>query len=210
MIRMWKEKHRAHSSTRRSPLEMLRLSLMHSSAMPQVASTTPIHTCTGGFLRRKRPSSGTMTMYSAVIKPALPGVVVWMPICCSMEARQRARPHRIPPVASVLTGRGAGAPPEPSRRMRDRLRHTSGSSTSEPSRKRVALKVNGPTCSIPTDWATKDTPQIKAVSSSMAFPRSFLDSFNAHSPSLSINATLLFYHIGCGGTRSLFCGKAVL
>ena len=44
-----------------------------------------------------------------------------------------------------------------------RDKNTTGSSTTPPIRNRTALNVNGPTYSIPTLWATKATPQIKAV-----------------------------------------------
>ena len=49
-----------------------------------------------------------------------------------------------------------------------RVTKSSGTRERHPSAKRIPLKVNGPTYSIPTRWATKANPQSVAVKSSSA------------------------------------------
>ena len=49
------------------------------------------------------------------------------------------------------------------------------SRTKAPIKFRTELKVKGPTYSIPTLWATKETPQIKAVSRSMRLLCNFFE-----------------------------------
>lgn len=50
-----------------------------------------------------------------------------------------------------------------------------------PRPKRTALKVNGPTCSIPARWATKANPHIAAVNNNKAWDLSRL-AFNYRTP----------------------------
>ena len=106
-------------------------------------------------------------MYSAVMKPALPLVVVSMPFCCSVMATDSAPPQQRPLVTrSFREVWGWGTP------CFLRIRR---STAQRPSKKkkammaRAALKVKGPTYSAPMLCATKAVPQIKAASTGSTF-----------------------------------------
>ena len=81
ITRIWPEKHTAHSRTSKSPRLTETASVTHRKYSPATASITPSQTRPGTGFRRSRPKTGTSTMYSAVIKPALPEVVVSSPFC---------------------------------------------------------------------------------------------------------------------------------
>lgn len=51
---------------------------------------------------KKIPSTGTTTMYIAVINPAFPTDVYMIPNCCRLLAIQRSTPQAIPPMKSVF------------------------------------------------------------------------------------------------------------
>ena len=162
---MCTEKHRAHSRTKKSPFSSRREPLMHSRYRPKMAMTTLTHSLAPTFLRKKRPRMGTMTMYRAVIKPALPTVVYWMPTCCRQEATPRARPQETPPARRVLrlafsAWRRSGV------FIRSNTRIT-GIKARPPTTERTVLKVKGPMWSMPTAWATKAVPQMKAARKSI-------------------------------------------
>ena len=111
------------------------------------------------------------------MKPALPAVVKLMPTCCMVEAANSAAPQQRPPSQSTLPARRFSAAVRAGCGPRRRSsRAMTGSSVSAPSSVRTALKVNGPTSSLPTLWATKDAPQIRAVRVSIRLPRSFFRS----------------------------------
>ena len=55
--------------------------VMHKKYIPITASTTPIHTLIPAFFPTTMPKIGTIRMYNAVMNPAFPAVVYWIPIC---------------------------------------------------------------------------------------------------------------------------------
>ena len=89
------------------------------------------------------PSTGTTTMYSAVMKPALPTLAYCRAHCCRLLARPRITPHKTPPSHRFFLSAGV----EVSRRLPERRPSSgiSGSSTAPPNRLRTQLKVKGPT-----------------------------------------------------------------
>ena len=109
---------------------------------------------------------GTMTIYSAVMKPALPEVVVSSPFCWRLAATVRAAPQQMPPAirSRLLPGRGWAASPKSRFRRARSIKHsTSKDKNAMPDR--AVLKVNGSTRSAPTLCATKAVPQMNAASS---------------------------------------------
>ena len=55
----------------------------------------------GIFFLIKTPSSGTITIYSAVIKPAFPAVVMLMPNCWKELATHKTTPQATPPIREL-------------------------------------------------------------------------------------------------------------
>jgi hypothetical protein len=47
---------------------------------------------------------GTITIYSPVMKPAFPAVVLAMPICCSEAPQKRTHPAIMPPGMAETCG----------------------------------------------------------------------------------------------------------
>ena len=129
-----------------------------------MATTTLIQSFTPTFLWKNRPRMGTMTMYMAVMKPALPTVVYCIPTCCKQEATPRARPQHRPPMSSVL--RLARSSAFRSALLKRPKNRRTGMSATPPTKDRMALKAKGPRWSIPTAWATKPVPQIMEARSS--------------------------------------------
>ena len=72
---------------------------MHRQYKPATAKITLSQMVRGAFFFRKMLMMGTMTIYSAVIKPALPLVVVSRPFCWRFDATVRATPQQMPPTA---------------------------------------------------------------------------------------------------------------
>ena len=87
-------------------------SCTQSRYSPATASATLSQMARGAFLWRKIPAMGTMTMYSAVMNPALPEVVVSSPICWRLVATVNATPQQAPPTARSRRepGRGCASP----------------------------------------------------------------------------------------------------
>ena len=83
-----------------------------------------------------------MTIYSAVIKPALPLVVVSRPFCCRKLATVRATPQQAPPTARSFQERVARST-MPFCTLR-RTRH-SASKNKKAIADRAVLKVKGST-----------------------------------------------------------------
>ena len=147
---------------------MVSSSVTQRQYSPATARATPSHRARGTFFPRAKPARGTRTMYSAVMNPALPGVVVSRPFCWKKLATDSAAPQQRPP--RIKSRRDpAGARSSPFRR-RQRVRRPH-----RPSRKkkamtaRAVLKVKGPIYSAPTLWATKAVPQIMAVTRGRTF-----------------------------------------
>ena len=153
----------AHKNTRKSPRPMENPSWMHSRYIPTAAMATLIHTVRGTRFFKNSPSTGTITIYSAVIKPAFPTVVWAMPNCCRLLLAQRKMPQQIPPSTAirrcsfsvfpafptfpafpVLPGSCGSSPDRwsPPSRLRKKIQ---GISTAPPIRNRQQLKVNPPT-----------------------------------------------------------------
>ena len=135
---------------------------MHSRYSPATASTTLPQIRPAGLRPTSIPSSGTITIYRAVMNPALPTVVYMTPNCWAVAAAPSARPQSTPPFSRVRRAAGllSGV-----RRLSRSSSGMAGSSTSPPIRNRAILKVKGPRWSMPTLWATKAAPQIRAVRS---------------------------------------------
>ena len=145
-------------------------SCTHSRYSPATASATLSQMARGAFLWRKIPAMGTMTMYRAVMKPALPEEVVSSPICWRLVATVSAVPqHRPPNRRSRRVPGRAAASPRKSRRLRRRSSRHSTSRNTKATALLAAVKVKGPTWSAPTLWATKAVPQIRAASTGNTF-----------------------------------------
>ena len=76
---------------------MLSSSVTQRQYSPPTARATPSHRARGTFFPRASPARGTRTMYNAVMKPALPGVVVSRPFCWKKLATAMAAPQQRPP-----------------------------------------------------------------------------------------------------------------
>ena len=76
--------------------------VMQSRYMPRAASATAVQMRRPIFLPRKIPSRGTITMYSALMKPALPTVVSLTPNCCRVLPPNRQMPQQMPPISRSL------------------------------------------------------------------------------------------------------------
>ena len=105
-------------------------------------------------------------MYSVVINPPLPTLVIDRPYCCSVEATVSAIPQESPPMMVVFSGSGLrsafGTLP--------RMISITGISTALPIRFLAPLNVSGPIESIPAFCETNAMPQtIAAVSSNRQF-----------------------------------------
>ena len=119
---------------------------------------------------------GTSTIYSAVIKPALPALVPpEMPDCCRKEAIARATPQQIPPstgsfgeLASGSTFSGAFF------FCTTRTIQSPRASAAKAILHRMAPKVRGGTYSLPTLCATNAVPQMSAANTGNRFCLIFL------------------------------------
>ena len=149
--------------TSKSPDEIPKAPLMHRRYMPTAASTMPNHVPRSERCPHSKAISGTITTYNPVVKPALPAVVVMIPICCSDDARPRTTPASIAPSSIARPDRRLEPVVIASRRGRERI--TNGTSTTLPRQKRTALNVKGPTCSMPARCATNAKPQMAAARS---------------------------------------------
>ena len=98
------------------------------------------------------------------MKPALPAVVTTSPVCCSKAPAQRTSPAQTPPTHSADSRQRALSP-----------RRARGSMTRAPSAKRAPVNSIGPIDSMPTRWATKALPQMRAVSNNRRSAFSVLD-----------------------------------
>ena len=72
ITRMWAVKNSAQSRHSTSPLFTPASPFMHRRYMPATASATPAHSAAPVLRPSSRPASGTSTIYSAVMNPALP------------------------------------------------------------------------------------------------------------------------------------------
>ena len=143
-------------------------SVIHSRYIPTAAIATLIQMVKDAFFLKRSPRIGTIIMYKAVMKPAFPTVVCMMPNCCKVLATPSAVPQHTPPITSFhllpFFGKTCVLASPCFGRFNIKIQ---GISTMPPTRQRTALKVNGPTYSIPALWATKATPQINAVNNSI-------------------------------------------
>ncbi len=137
-------------------------SLIHNKYSPAMASIHPSQIEAEALCPMKIPRTGTSTRYRLVTKAALPAVVVTSPICWREAAINRTVPASIP-------GRRASLNSVDRDCVLSRKTNNRGSSDRPPNINRTPLKVKGPTCSIPTLWATKASPQMAATSSSKRF-----------------------------------------
>ena len=87
------------------------------------------------------PSSGTITIYRAVMNPALPTVVYLTPNCWAVAATPSARPQSTPPFSRVRRAAGllSGV-----RRLSRSSSGMAGSSTSPPDQEPGHIKGKGP------------------------------------------------------------------
>ena len=92
--------------------------------------------------------------------PPLDTLVLAMPICCRAAPSIRSKPRALMPSASAGTGRA------PRAASNCHSRQASGSTMAVPRRKRMPVKVSGPTPAIPSAWATNAEPQMTATASS--------------------------------------------
>ena len=113
------------------------------------------------------PNIGTRTMYIAVINPDLPTDVYIIPYCCKLLAIQRVIPVRIPPNIKVLFVLLflflLSIDSFISFFSLLSIKKIRGNKTIHPTKFLVAVKVNGPTYSIPTLCATNAVPHIVAA-----------------------------------------------
>ena len=111
------------------------------------------------------PHIGTNTMYSAVIKPALPTVVSFMPSCCSALATASTVPTITPPIISVRRDLASvlGLSSEPVPRLAALIAIT-GSSAMPAASERRALNAYALMLSPPIAWNTKAVPHMSATS----------------------------------------------
>ena len=143
---------------------------------PNVAAATQSQTIHLGFFLRRIPATGTSTIYSAVIKPALPTLSVNpIPICWLVVARVNITPiDRIPAKITLLFLRlSVTSLPALSFTAKSFLWFNTikGLNAMIARKERTLLKVNGPTLSIPFCWATKASPQMIAVIKRSILPR---------------------------------------
>ena len=110
MHMMCREKTAAHPIRARSPVSSRMPPLMLRKYRPAQASATEIQS--RRLVRRvtKKASTGTITIYMAVRKPALPTSTEMIANCCRLDATQRKKPHRQPPVRIRFT-EGPGLSP---------------------------------------------------------------------------------------------------
>ena len=138
----------------------------HSRNIPATARTAQNHTAFGAFLPMNMPSMGVRIMYSVVMNPPFPTVVIVRPYCWSVEAMVSAAPHARPPMMVVLTGSGLRS----ALGIRPRIISITGTSITLPMMFREPLKVSGPMKSIPACCDTNAMPHIiAAVRSSRQF-----------------------------------------
>ena len=131
----------------------------HSRYIPTTASTTATQTAPGTFLCRNIPRIGVRIMYSVVMNPPLPTVVMDSPYCCRVDATVSASPQAIPPMMVVLRGRGFRS----AFGVRFRSMSITGISTAPPIRLRTPLNVSGPMESMPAFCDTNAIPHITAA-----------------------------------------------
>ena len=96
-VRICAEKAMALKNTKRSPRLIPPPPERDRRKNPPAASPTLIQTGQRAFHPNSSPATGTITIYSTVINPALPAPEWLMPICWSEVARLRNRPHSAPP-----------------------------------------------------------------------------------------------------------------
>ena len=96
--------------------------------------------------------------------PAFPAEAPrYIPTCCRLVAKPSAIPQAIPPVhKTFLSSLLEGFFESP---ILSNVKMT-GNNTSAPIYERIVLNVYGPTCFPPSLWATKASPQMKAVNKS--------------------------------------------
>ena len=151
-------KHNAPANRSKSEPLSENAPFMHRKYMPISAINTPIHILAPHFLLRKIPSIGTISIYVAVRKPALPdSAPMLIPSCCRLLAKKSAIPQQLPDIQSsffcfLLSGLFT---------VRSFLSSIfmTGRRQSAPIRKRMPLNENAPTASPPFDCATKAIPQ---------------------------------------------------
>ena len=148
---------------------------MQSRKNPTAATSTLTHTFQRGRRLNTNPKRGTMTMYRAVIKDALPASVPSpMPDCCRIEASAKKPPHTKPPISSLPVNRDFFSAPNsrfcPCRRsVKGRRR----SKNNEAIQLRSATSVKGG-ISAADFCAEKLTPKMNAASSKKQGGRYFL------------------------------------
>ena len=139
--------------------------------MPATPISTASHTSQVFFcLNSTKPKMGTSSMYMAVMNPALPAVVVTRPICWKMVAVARKKPQPRPP-SSVLRCVSARSAVPAGSALRPVSSATAPTAAAD-SHIRAAQNVSGSMLSMPTRWATKAVPQIRAVRVSSRLPSS--------------------------------------
>ena len=156
---MWPVNDSAHANTIASPRSRLNPSFTHSRYMPATPIITASQTTHVVFLRNSRKlTTGTNSMYMAVMNPALPAVVVTRPICCVMLPRARNTPQPMPPatLAFRLRALSAGGSLLPRQ-----VSSATSPTTAVDSAIRAAAKVMGSLVSMPFRCATKAMPHTK-------------------------------------------------
>ena len=76
--------------------------VQHKRYKPIQANTSDMTIFKLGLCFMNNPMIGTMTIYMAVIKPALPADAYINPYCCALEAMAKTTPHTIPPMTMDL------------------------------------------------------------------------------------------------------------
>ena len=163
----------AHRHTSVSPRVSRKPSVTHRRYVPATPSATANQTGGVPLSRKKtRRITGTSSIYMAVIKPALPAVVVTSPACCRILPAVRHTPQHTPPMrAERSRARRSSAGSDAAPRLRTRA---SAPTATAARAMRAAVKLMGSIRALPTRWLTKAVPHMKAVRSRSRFPSIFL------------------------------------
>lgn len=93
----------AQARSSKSPVLTLVTPMQLKKYRPITAITTLKGTIGEVFLRRKKPITGTKTMYIAVRNPDFPASTVTMPICCRFVAKNKGMAQEIPAFQSLAS-----------------------------------------------------------------------------------------------------------
>ena len=167
--RMCPLKSTAQMQSSVSPCARWNCSVMHSRYMPATPSSTASQTShVWCFLKSRKLMTGTMSMYSAVMNPALPAVVYTIPICWKMLPNARKMPQQMPPMI-VFPEDALSSPVLPGAAFF--LRQIDTIPTANAARViRDAVNVMGSMLSIPTRWKANAVPHMIATRISRRLP----------------------------------------